>query len=219
MAHHRESPPSTIGTDRPSTRFASTLELDRVGAGSHLTNRRRIANGFDLGSEVVRHPGHVGDHQRPLAAHPPHGPGVMQHLVHCHGQRAGVAQQDVAQRISRRGWHRRRGFLGHRGRNGVVGRQHDQGWCPLALRSPERPGRSFRLVSGSTSWLIRFPFSPPPPSVGLGARDSCRPGRRAAMRPWSSPPEPALSSFDPRRLWRYLGPDLRSDYTEDPSGR
>ena len=137
MAHHRNLGVED-GADRRRPACAPPSSLT-ASAPVSAHQARRVAQGI-LGAEVVGHPGHVHDQQRPAAC-APDGPAVVDHLVQGDRQRALVAQHDVAQRIADE--HRVDAAASAASVAGdVVGGQHHQrGPRPCACETRERSSR------------------------------------------------------------------------------
>ena len=112
MPDHRDlrihQPLHQLGT------LLAALNLDRFGA--RLDKACRVADRL-FAAYVVRRKGHVGNQERALHS-PPHGAGVVQHLLDRDRQRVFVAQHDHAQRVAHQD-HVDAGFV-HQARAGVV---------------------------------------------------------------------------------------------------
>jgi len=131
--------------------LAAPLELDPLGPG-FLHEAPGIAHGL-LDRRLVGHERHVPDHHGALGR-PGNGLGVVQHVLHRHGEGAVVAENDHAQRIPHED-DVDAGLVHGRRRGVVVGGQHGEALA-LFFHLPDcRRGNPRDLD------LCAHPFRPP----------------------------------------------------------
>ncbi len=150
---------STMASTRRS-RFFEAPSILTAAAPASLRKREALRT-VSSALEVEREIGHVADDEGPPHG-PGHGLGVVDHLVHGHGDRVLVPQDDHAQGVPDQD-EVDPGLVQDRRRGEIVGRQADD-LRAGGLPGPE--GGDGDALTSQVSGMFR-PFSPPRLAAGL----------------------------------------------------